>query len=217
MLDLIWPRVCLGCGQYGAIFCGRCSRLKPRPVSMKIEGVNSVYGSVGYASPVANVVRRAKYKPDRSAAVVLARALGSRCLGRRALPPVDAVVPVDTSAWARLRRGFSLPALLAHEVAQARGVKTVRALRATHGARQAGLSKRQRASGVRGRFRAVGEVPPRVLLVDDVLTTGATAAACADELLCAGARVVYVLVLCVAFSERQDGSTPPSGDLRVTM
>ena len=113
----------------------------------------------------------------------------------------DALVPVPLH-WRRLwSRRFNQSAALAGSVSQICGVpvlyETLKRIRAT--AQQVGLSKPQRAENVQGAFR----VPPerraevagrRLLLIDDVLTSGATVDTCARALLRAGAAHVDVLV-----------------------
>ena len=61
--------------------------------------------------------------------------------------------------------------------------------------RQAGLRRDERRANIRGLFATVGRAPPRVALIDDVYTTGATASACASVLRKAGARHVDVVCL----------------------
>jgi ComF family protein len=113
----------------------------------------------------------------------------------------DALVPVPLH-WRRLwSRRFNQSAALAGSVSQICGLpvlsETLKRIRAT--AQQVGLSKPQRAENVQGAFR----VPPerraevagrRLLLIDDVLTSGATVDTCARALLRAGAAHVDVLV-----------------------
>jgi predicted amidophosphoribosyltransferase len=91
--------------------------------------------------------------------------------------------------------------VLADPIARGTGVPLLHALALRPGPRQAGLGAGARDANARRRVHlAVGAVPPRVLLVDDVVTTGATAAACATELLGGGAREVWLVVLAVALS-----------------
>lgn len=110
----------------------------------------------------------------------------------------DCVVPVPPS---HSRRGYNVAELMAAPAARAVGVPLcpdwLRRVRS--GRRQEGLSFEERLANVAGAFRAVA--PPdaiegrRILLVDDVITTGATAAACAQALLTAGASSVFAVAL----------------------
>jgi len=121
--------------------------------------------------------------------------------GHDVLQGADALVPVPLH-WRRLwARRFNQSALLARAVATASGVGVAYdALnRVKPTAQQVGLSRKERAGNVQGAFR----VPPegkaevsgrRLVLIDDVLTSGATADACARALLRAGAANVDVLV-----------------------
>jgi ComF family protein len=121
--------------------------------------------------------------------------------GRELLAEADALVPVPLH-WRRLwARRFNQSAALAGAIAAERGVPVchgaLKRVRAT--AQQVGLSKTERVDNVQGAFRVAPEAKPavagrRLVLIDDVLTSGATADTCAKALLRAGAAHVDVLV-----------------------
>lgn len=155
--------------------------------------------AVRYDEVARNLVHALKYG-DRidlapTAGTWMARA------GRELLSDADALVPVPLH-WRRLwTRRFNQSAQLALAVSRACGVpvadSALKRVKAT--AQQVGLSQKERAANVQGAFR----VPPegkaavqgrRLILIDDVLTSGATVDACARTLLRAGARDVDVLV-----------------------
>ncbi|GAA3801896.1 hypothetical protein CSO01_00040 [Cellulomonas soli] len=166
-------------------------------------------------------------RTDVTGDLVRALAAGARLLAPEltaavAVCPTPArllVVPVPSTAAARRRRGADLVALLAGGVAEAlddgpgrqeRGsrARALVALRRRGGRDQVGLGRRARADNLAGRVRLARGLDPAeldgvpVLLVDDILTTGATAAQCQEVLARAGAVVIGLLVL---------ASTPPPG------
>jgi ComF family protein len=95
------------------------------------------------------------------------------------------LVPVPADPLRRAWRGFDPADLLASEIGRRAGIQVTRCLRRRHGARQVGRSRRERLAS-RPRVRVVDPPPARVVLVDDVVTTGATLSACATELRAAG-------------------------------
>lgn len=112
----------------------------------------------------------------------------------------DAVCPVPLHHVRQRERGFNQAALLAGSLARRMGLpmKQQSLIRARNTGTQTHLTARERLSNVKGAF-AVGMAPRwrglRLLLVDDVMTTGATVSACAGALKEAGAASVHVVTL----------------------
>jgi ComF family protein len=109
----------------------------------------------------------------------------------------DAVVPVPLHRSRLRKRGFNQARLLALGVAaeiNAPVSDTLEVVRSTRD--QVELSAAQRRANVEGAYRASAPLRGRILLIDDVFTTGATMSACASTLVRAGAREVHALSLC---------------------
>lgn len=138
-----------------------------------------------------------KYRRQKAVATPLGRLLA--CFApQEVLHGVEAVVPVPLHPGRLAERGFNQAELLARPVAEAIGTPclpdALRRLR--HEAPQAELGAVDRWHNVEGTFEPGSErIPGTVLLVDDVFSTGATAAACARALVEAGAERVVVLTL----------------------
>ena len=202
LLGALAPRECVGCG-VGCrdVLCCECEDALPWtiwPVARLVEACDAAWFYGNYDGPVGGMVRRAKYRPDPSAARAVAGMLASACSGR--VPVVDAVVPVPQTAMSTLSRGFSPVRTAAARVAAAIDAPLVDALKREREVQQAGLDPAERLENARSSYLAAGRSPRRVLLVDDVVTTGATASSCAMALHAAGAEVVYLLAVCDALS-----------------
>lgn len=131
-----------------------------------------------------------------------------------ALPPdvereARVVVPVPTTASRMRERGYNQAERLAREYARRTGRRVVEALeRASASSTQTALQPAARKANVAGAFRPAGPAVAAIagahcLLVDDVLTTGATATECARTLVAAGARCVSVLTFARALDARR--------------
>lgn len=168
--------------------CGLCRR--------GLNGFDAAYTFGAYEGPLRELIHLFKYSGIRTLAGPLAEMM------LRALPRqerFDALVPMPLYWWKRWRRGFNQARLLAEAVSRRTGIpvlEAARRLRST--APQAGLSHAERRRNVAGAFavrKRAALANLRLLLVDDVFTTGATASACAAALKRAGAAQVSVLAL----------------------
>ncbi len=176
----------------GAIgFCEACAPLlEPRPGAI---------GAFVYGGPLADALQRFKYGGRSDLAAPLG-ALLAKAAGRHA-GHVDAVVPVPLHRRRLRTRGFDQTALLARPVARALGVafEPRRLVRTRATPPQVGLDAAARSDNVRGAFLARPRPRrPRVLLLDDVRTTGATLEAAARALQAAGTREVRLITLAIA-------------------
>jgi predicted amidophosphoribosyltransferase len=160
-----------------------------------------VPGGITAALTFDGVVRTAvlglKYRNRRAAAKVLAavlvRRLGLVGPGR---PHHDLVTWAPTSRRRSAERGYDQAELLARAVAAELGVPCRRLLYRTHGAPQTGRSRTERLAGLDGpAFRVRPGRAPRVLVVDDVVTTGATLVAAGEALRAAGIRDVRLVAV----------------------
>lgn len=179
---------CAGCDRIGPALCTTCrfALVGPRP---RVGG-HGVVAAVAFTGRARRVVLGLKYRNRRLVARHLAGLIVNALVERREHAGIDLVTWAPTSAHRRRRRGYDQAELLASAVARQLGVPCRRLLeRDGADGSQTGRSRVERLDAVR--FRAHPRVAGRtVLVVDDVVTTGATLGAAADALHGAGARRV---------------------------
>jgi competence protein ComFC len=183
--------------------CGLCRR--------GVSGFDAAYSFGFYEDELRELIHLFKYGRIQTLARPLGRLLAV------ALPreqEFDVIVPMPLHWRKRWQRGFNQSALLALEIGRRSNVPVKNALRRIRPtATQAGLTNAKRRLNVSGAFRARKSPVlngKRVLLVDDVMTTGATAASCARALKIAGAKRVALLTL--ARVDRRMGFDQPIRD-----
>lgn len=154
----------------------------------------------------AAVVHGLKYGGWHRVAASMARRMAALVFPERVEADLGAVVPVPLASSRERERRFNQAALLGEAVARVRGLPWEPAAlrRARETDSQTALHPAERAANVRGAFEATpaarGWAGAHLLLVDDVLTTGATAAECARALCRAGVRAVSVLTFARAIT-----------------
>lgn len=219
LLDVLFPNRCAGCGRGPSPFCAGCGAeliaLAPpwcercgvplgdaRPLcpACPPPDVDVARAPFLFHGPAQRAVHRLKFAGWRPVASALGAAMVAVW---PAAADADAVTWVPLSRRRLAERGFDQAQILAESVGAAWSLSVVRHLeRMTDLPPQARRSGPERRAAMAGAFRSVTSCPPRVLLIDDVLTTGATAAACARALKAAGARHVAVLTATRSVSAR---------------
>jgi ComF family protein len=188
-IALVAPQRCAGCDEpSSSVFCAVCESLL-EPAEMR--------GAVfEYGGPIAEAIHRFKYRGPSALSTALGALMGEAAA--QSASEIDAVVPVPLHWRRRRSRGYDQAALLAIPTARALGVPALlRGLRRVrHTPSQVDLPHDERQQNVADAFapwRLQGSA--KVLLVDDVCTTGATLRAASQALQAGGVREVRTLVL----------------------
>lgn len=211
-LDLLLPHRCAGCDMRGQVLCARCRAVlgRPFPVRRAVTAHGPpVYALAGHAGVARAVLLACKERDRWALAAPLGRVMAQALPWLRGARPDGRgtwwLVPVPSRARAARLRGGSHLLRLARATATAlaedgRAAAVAPALRLAPGVLDSvGLSAPQRAANLAGRVRLspAGAPPPGtpVVLLDDVVTTGATVATCVRTLADAGLSVTVALVL----------------------
>jgi len=199
ILDLLFPPCCLLCDRMGEPFCEDCrAQIRPDPAGAFVPpGVADARSAGLHEGPLRQAVLRLKF--GRKVALVrpLGELLAAQLLTRRGEWQPDLLAPVPIHWTRRLERGFNQSELLAETLARCLEIPVLPVLRKVRRTvPQVGLAGEPRRTNLHGAFAVRSPVAGRrIVLVDDVRTTGATLSECARTLRAAGAAEVYALTV----------------------
>jgi ComF family protein len=212
-LRLVLPTRCAACGSWGGAplcpaceacvrwidgnACEKCGKPERLPVPRcgdcreREVAFDRARAAASYEGPAREALKAFKLGGERRIARTLARWMVPAALS---LGGAGVVTWVPSTRRSDAARGFTPAEELARPLARALGVPARRLLTKTRETKdQAALSRRERRDNQRDAFAVNARPPERVLLVDDIMTTGATADSCAAALKAGGARRVCVI------------------------
>lgn len=217
LLSLLAPHECLGCGTEGFLICANCKKsLKPAvercyschksmsggrtcPSCRRSSSLYSVRAAVRYEGAAKDLIWKLKFGRARAAAAEASRLLGDYT---RIPDSGTAIITHAPTATNRIRRrGYDQAALIAKAFAQNNGQPYTPLLARLGTHKQVGASRMVRSSQLQEAFRPIHEQRIRgahIILIDDVVTTGATLQAAAAALREAGAKRVEAIVFAQA-------------------
>lgn len=223
LADIVWPPRCAGCDLPGVLLCGRCREalplIAPEDACPRCGAPDGSHGCAecgrtSFAFEAARCVGVLEWPLSRMVTLhkdagelrltALLAGLAAKAAGEWA-EWAQAVAFVPAAPGALLRRGFDHCALLAAAFGEAAGgLPVIDVLEARPRRDQRGLTREARRDNARASLRplAAAAAPPRVLLLDDVFTTGATLDAGTLALLEAGASEVRVVAIARACGGR---------------
>ncbi len=203
---LCWS--CRGPAPARSPLCRSCERLlpwlDPQVPAAKVAAadrypvpLDRAWAPLSYEGVARDLVHALKFAAAPGVAPAMARQ-ACDALPPRTFPTGSRLVPVPADRGRLRRRGFDHADALAGALSELTGLPVARALRRERAPRggQRGLGRAERLRGEGIAVRAVGPPPPVCVLVDDVLTTGATACACAQALRRNGANSVFFVAYC---------------------
>jgi len=206
ILDLVFPTLCIYCGEQGIscpkdLFCIYCEnklpvtdfhRFKRNELTDKFTG--RIHLSFGYSmfrfsagQPIQKIIHRIKYKGEPRLIYLLGKKYGNILKSQAVSTEFDIIVPVPLHRRKRRKRGFNQSAFFARGISDSLGipVSLENLIRIRHLASQTLKSRAERILDLQDSFKVVDPSKlreKRLLLVDDVVTTGATLEACAMAL-----------------------------------
>ncbi|MBD0331916.1 MAG: ComF family protein [Chitinophagaceae bacterium] len=218
-LHLAFPHVCEGCGSdlldRQNILCLHCVSSLPQ-TNFHLHANNPIEKIFWGRIPVSNataqyyftkesliqrLMHQFKYRGNKELGVYLGRLMGLALTKSNRFESVDSLIPLPLFASKEKRRGYNQAAVLCNGMAEVMNLPVLRdiVIRLQHTESQTKKSRVERWQNIEGKFKLVNEeaiAGKHVLLIDDVVTTGATLEACGREILSAKNVQLSIATLC---------------------
>ena len=221
LASVLFPPRCLLCGEGTerlALLCERCTQELPtldgtrchrcqeplpeegldlcRACGTRNRGFDLARSLGSYASGWGRLVRALKFDGERAVARLLCARLAAYLTDEEPFGTIDVVTYVPMSRSDRRKRGFNQAHLLAQGIGRRIGIPARRLLlKVRKTPPQAALPASERRENLRGAFHLIRSGRGKVLLIDDIFTTGSTVEACAHTLKSGGHKEVFVLTV----------------------
>ena len=216
---LIFPHVCEGCGtdiiDSNNMLCLRCLSSLPQ-TNFHLHGNNPIeklfwgrlpvtYATAQYyftkESMLQHLIQQFKYRANKELGLYLGRLIGNSLMQSNRFLAIDALVPLPLHETKERKRGFNQSTILCNGIAEVMGKPVLKnaVIRNTQTESQTKKSRVERWQNMESRFQLINEnqvANKHILLIDDVVTTGATLEACGSELLKAGNIQLSIATLC---------------------
>lgn len=219
LAHLVFPQICAGCGsdllQNNQQLCLHCLDSLPstsftsygnNPVEKLFWGRMALtYGTAQYyftkESLMQRLMHQFKYRGNKELGFFMGRLMGGQLLQSNRFLQADALVPLPLHAFKERKRGYNQAAVLCEGIAELlqKPVLKKAVVRTVHTESQTKMNRVQRWENMKDHFRLIDEASIKgkhILLVDDVITTGATLEACGQEILKADNVQLSIATLC---------------------
>jgi ComF family protein len=218
-VDLIFPRCCEACDKSlvgnEQTICTSCRIALPRIERTGVHAEGVQYRFVAFSEVVSTqafllftkkgkvqkLLHALKYKGNKEVGILMGFMFGQELMAENRLPEAELIISVPLHKKKMAKRGYNQSDLLAEGLSNATGIpwSGTALFRNKYTETQTGKSKKERQDNVEGVFSAEKDLNHKcVILIDDVLTTGATLGACVDALKQAGCQKFHILTIAVA-------------------
>ena len=193
--QLLFPELCVGCGQHKGLLCKKCSwEWSGRPIKNQINKIPLISASY-YSHSISKIILRAKEDNDRRARLLIANSIA------QFISAPMTIVPIPSRKAALRRRGFDHSYLLAKEIARLSSGSALRILKVNRTIRdQTSVSHEARFANLAGAYSAKfgNRLTSPVVLIDDLVTTGSSMREAIRALEDAGIKPSMLISACIA-------------------
>lgn len=197
LLYIIFPEKCLLCGKTGKHLCSECRAKIKYPASAEMppcEGADILVSCSLYEGIIKKLIRKLKFSGKRAAAPIIGEIMAYQLTRIKEMKLCDCIVPIPLHKERLAERGFSQTLLIASELSARTGLQVSSGMlkKTVNTPFMYKLDRKSRKKNAAGTFLAAEEAAGRkILLIDDIYTTGATMSEAAKELKRKGASFIF--------------------------